>query len=164
MDLYGWVVFGHIIAVILAFAAHGVSAWVMFRIRAERDRARLSAILDLSSSSLAAGGILLLVAVVLGIAAAIMGGHFAKLWPWAAIVVLVIAFGSMTPLAAIPLNKLRAVLAVAKPGDISGRPVGAAGADEELAAALAAVRPEAPAVIGVAGIVILAWLMRAKPF
>ena len=127
MDLYGWVVFGHIIAVILAFAAHGVSAWVMFRVRVERDRTRLSAIIDLSSSSLSAAGILLVVAVVLGIAAAIMGGHFAKLWPWAAIVVLVVAFGSMTPLAAIPLNKLRAVLAVARPGDISGRPVGAAG-------------------------------------
>ena len=164
MDLYGWVVFGHIIAVILAFAAHGVSAWVMFRVRVERDRTRLSAILDLSSSSLSAAGILLVVAVVLGIAAAIMGGHFAKLWPWAAIVVLVIAFGSMTPLAAIPMNKLRAVLAVAKPGDISGRAVGAAGTDDELAAALAVIRPEIPAVIGVAGIVILAWLMRVKPF
>jgi len=164
MDLYGWVVFGHIIAVILAFAAHGVSAWVMFRVRAERDRARLSAILDLSSSALTAAGILLLIAVALGIVAAIMGDHFAKLWPWAAIVVLVIAFGSMTPLAAIPMNKLRAVLAVAKPGDVSGRPVGAAGTDEELAAALTAIRPEIPAVIGVAGIVILAWLMRAKPF
>jgi hypothetical protein len=164
LDLYGWIVFGHIVAVILAFAAHGVSAWVMFRVRVERDRTRLSAILDLSSSSLTAAGILLLVAVVLGIAAAIMGGHFAKLWPWAAIVVLVVAFGSMTPLAAIPLNRLRAVLAVAKPGDISGRPVGAAGTDEELAAALAGIRPEIPAVIGVAGIVVLAWLMRAKPF
>jgi len=48
--------------------------------------------------------------------------------------------------------------------DISGRPVGAAGTDEDLAAALAVIRPEIPAVIGVAGIVILAWLMRAKPF
>jgi hypothetical protein len=164
MDLYGWVVYGHIIAVILSFAAHGVSAFVMFRVRTERDRTRLSAILDLSSSALTAAGIGLLVAVILGIAAAVMGGHFAKFWPWASIVVLVVVFGSMTPLAAIPLNKLRAVLAVAEPGDISGRAVGAAGTDDELAAALAVIRPEIPAVIGVAGIVILAWLMRAKPF
>jgi len=164
MDLYGWVVFAHIVTVILAFAAHGVSAWVIFRVRAERDRARLSAILDLSASALTVAGILLLVTVVLGIAAAIMGGHFAKFWPWAAIIVLVIAFGSMTPFAAIPLNKVRAVLAVAKPGDISGRPVGASGTDEELAVALAAVRPQISAAIGVASIVILAWLMRAKPF
>ncbi|HEX9550432.1 MAG TPA: hypothetical protein VF971_04995, partial [Candidatus Limnocylindrales bacterium] len=121
-------------------------------------------ILDLSSSALTAAGILLLITVVLGITAAIMGGHFAKFWPWAAIIVLVIAFGSMTPLAAIPMNKVRAVLAVAKPGDISGRPVGTSGTDEELTVALAAIRPEVPAVIGVAAIVLLAWLMRAKPF
>lgn len=164
MDLYGWVVFSHIVTVILAFAAHGVSAWVIFRLRAERDRTRLLAILDLSSSALTAAGILLLITVVLGITAAIMGGHFAKFWPWAAIIVLVIAFGSMTPLAAIPMNKVRAVLAVAKPGDISGRPVGESGTDEELTVALAAIRPEVPAVIGVAAIVLLAWLMRAKPF
>lgn len=164
MDLYGWVVFSHIVTVILAFAAHGVSAWVIFRLRAERDRTRLLAILDLSSSALTAAGILLLITVVLGITAAIMGGHFAKFWPWAAIIVLVIAFGSMTPLAAIPMNKVRAVLAVAKPGDISGRPVGTSGTDEELTVALAAIRPEVPAVIGVAAIVLLAWLMRAKPF
>jgi hypothetical protein len=164
VDLYGWVVFSHIVTVILAFAAHGVSAWVIFRLRAERDRTRLLAILDLSSSALTAAGILLLITVVLGITAAIMGGHFAKFWPWAAIIVLVIAFGSMTPLAAIPMNKVRAVLAVAKPGDISGRPVGTSGTDEELTVALAAIRPEVPAVIGVAAIVLLAWLMRAKPF
>jgi hypothetical protein len=36
VDLYGWVVFCHIIAVILAFAAHGVSAWVMRRDRDPR--------------------------------------------------------------------------------------------------------------------------------
>ena len=164
MDLYGWVVFAHIVTVILAFAAHGVSAWVMFRVRAERDRARLGAILDLSSSSLTVAGILLLVAVVLGIAAAIMGGHFAMLWPWAAIVVVIVAFGSMTPLAAVPMNKVRKTLAMPVPGDRTGAPAGPAGTDEELQAALSAVRPEVPAVIGVAAIVSLAWLMRAKPF
>lgn len=164
MDLYGWVVFGHIIAVILAFAAHGVSAFVIFRLRTERDRGRLAAILELSSQSLTIAGILLLVAVVLGIAAAIMGGHFAKFWPWAAIVVLVVVFGSMTPLAAVPMNKVRAVLAVGVPGDLTGASAGPGGSDEELSAALARIRPEITAVIGVAGIVILAWLMRAKPF
>lgn len=164
MDLYGWVVFGHIIAVILAFAAHGVSAFVMFRLRTERDRGRLAAILELSAGSLTIAGILLLVATVLGIAAAVMGDHFAKFWPWAAIIVLVVVFGSMTPLAAIPMNKVRAALAVGVPGDLTGATAGSGGTDEELAAALARIRPEIPAVIGVAGIVVLAWLMRAKPF
>lgn len=164
MDLYGWLVFGHVSAVILAFAAHGVSAFAMFRVRRERDRARLGAILDLSSSSLGIAGVLLLVAVVLGIVAAVVGSQFTKAWPWAAIVIVVVVFGSMTPLAAIPMNKVRRALAIPAAGDRIGDTAGSGGSDEELTAALAGIKPELPAAIGVAGIIVLSFLMRAKPF
>lgn len=164
MDLYGWVVVGHVIAVILAFAAHGVSAFAMFRVRAERDPARLAAILELSSSSLAIAGVGLLVAIVLGIVAAVMGGHFAKFWPWAAIIILVVVIGSMTPLAGIPMNRVRKALGLAVQGDKPTDPPRVPAPPDELTAALAAVRPEIPTAIGVAGIVALTWLMRAKPF
>ena len=164
MDLYDWVVFGHIVAVILAFAGHGVSAIAMFAVRRERDRARLAAILDLSSSSLILAMIGLLVAMVLGIVAAIMGGHFAKFWPWAAIVILVVVIGSMTPLAGVPMNRVRKALGMKVYGDKPSDPPRIPGTDDELAVALAGVRPELPAAIGVAGIVVLSWLMRAKPF
>lgn len=164
MDLYGWVVFGHVVTVILAFAAHGVSAFAMFRIRSERDRARLAAILDLSASSLTVASIALLVAMVLGIVAAVMGGHFAKFWPWASIIVLVVVIGAMTPLAGIPMSGVRRALGLRIQGDKPTDPPRVPGTDEELAAALARVRPELPAVIGIAGIVILSWMMRAKPF
>jgi len=164
VNLYGWVVLGHVLAVILALAAHGVSAFAMFRIRKEHERARLAAILDLSSSAVTVAGIAFLVAIVLGVAGALIDGQFSKLWPWASIVVLVVVIGAMTPLAAIPMNRVRRVLAVAVPGDRTGHTVGEAGTDDELAAALAAIRPEIPTAIGVAGVAILAWLMRAKPF
>ena len=164
MDLYGWVVFGHVVAVILAFTAHGVSAFAMFRVRRESDRARIAAVLDLSSSSLIVSSIGMLVAIVLGIVAAVMGGHFAKFWPWAAIIILVVVIGSMTPLAGMPMNNLRKVLGLSVQGDKKGIPPRIPGTDDELAAALAGIRPELPAAIGVAGIVVLSWLMRAKPF
>jgi len=164
VDLYGWLVFGHVTAVVLAFAAHGVSAFAMFRVRRERDRVRLGAILDLSSSSLGIAGVGLLLAVVLGIAAAVVGNQFAKAWPWAAIGLVVIAFGAMTPLAAIPMNKVRRALAIPMAGDRAGDTAGPGGSEEELAIALAGIRPEIPAAIGVGAIVLLGWLMRAKPF
>ncbi len=164
MDLYSWVVFGHIVAVILAFTGHGVSAFAMFAVRAERDRTRLAAVLDLSSRSLIVSMIGLLVAMILGIAAAIMGNHFANLWPWAAIIILVVVIGSMTPLAGNQMSAVRKVLGMKVYGDKAGDPPRVPGTDEELAAALARVRPELPAAIGVAGIVVLSWLMRAKPF
>ena len=164
MDLYGWLVVGHVSVVIVALMAHGVSMFAMFRIRSETDRLRLGAMLDLSSSSLTVAGIGLLVAIVLGIVAAIVGGQFSRFWPWASIVVLVIVIGSMTPLAAAPMSRVRHALGLAVPGDRVGQTAGDAGTDDELTAALAAINPALPAAIGIAGIVILVWLMRAKPF
>ena len=164
MDLYDWVVFGHIMAVILLFAAHGVSAYAMFRVRSEKDRARLSAILDMSSGSLMVAGIALIVVFVLGIGAAIMGDHFSKAWPWVAIVLLVVITGVMTPLAGTPMTRVRKALGMPVQGDKKTDPPRVPGTDEEVAAAQAALRPEISAIIGVAGVLILSWLMSAKPF
>lgn len=164
MDFYGWLVFAHIVAVILAFTAHGVSAFAMFRVRSERDPGRLAAILDLSAGSLMAAGIGLLVAIVLGIVAAIMGGHFGKFWPWASIIVVVVVIGLMTPLAGIPMNRVRKALGMRIQGDKTTDPPRQPGTADELTSALAGIRPELPAAVGIGGIVVLAWLMRVKPF
>ena len=43
-----WIVFIHIVAAFGFVLSHGVSAFVAFRIRAERDPARIGALLDLS--------------------------------------------------------------------------------------------------------------------
>ncbi len=164
MSLYDVVVLGHVLTVILGFGGHGASAFVMFRVRAERDRARLATLLELSGSSIMFTSILLLVTIVLGIAAAIMGDHFAKFWPWAAISVLIVVIGLMTPLAGIPMNNVRRTLGMTTQGDKKGDPPRVPGTDEELAAVLARVRPELPAAIGIGGIAILVWLMEVKPF
>ena len=164
MDLYGLVVVAHVSAVIFALSAHGVSMFAMFRIRRETDRGRIGAILDLSAGSIGVAGVGLLVAVILGITASLMQGQFSRFWPWASIVVLVIVAGTMTPLAAAPMTRVRHALGLRVPGDRTGETAGSPGTDEELAAALAAVRPELPTLIGAIGVVVLVWLMRAKPF
>jgi|SRR5919109_85466 hypothetical protein len=164
MDWYPWVVIAHVFTVIIAFGAHGVSAFAMFQIRRETDRARLAAILDLSATSLYTAGIALLVAVAFGILAAIMGGHFARLWPWVAIVVTAAVFGGMTPLAAIPMSEVRRAVGIQVRGDKPTDPPKAPASDAELAAAKARLRPELVAGIGVVAIAVLVWLMEAKPF
>jgi hypothetical protein len=164
VDLYGWIVFGHIVGVILSLTAHGVSAFAMFRVRSERDPARLAAILDLSGGSLMLAGIGLLVAIALGIIAAIVGGHFDKFWPWASIIIVVVIIGSMTPFAGIPMNRVRMALGMRVQSDKPTDPPRQPGTPEELAAALAGIRPELPAAIGIGGIIVLAWMMRVKPF
>ena len=161
MDLYPWIVIAHVFAVIVAFAAHGVSAFSIFRVRVATDRTELRTLVDLSATSLIVAGVGLLVAIVLGIWAAIVGGHFSRLWPWVAIAVVVIVTFAMTPLAANPMREIRVALGIGK--DKSGAPL-VAGSDADVAAARSKLKPEATLVIGVVGLALLVWLMEGKPF
>jgi uncharacterized membrane protein SirB2 len=161
MDLYPWVVMAHVFFVILAFGAHGVSAFSIFRVRAASDRAELRTLLDLSATSLIVSGIALLAAVLIGVWAAISGGHFSRLWPWAAIVVVVVVAVAMTPFAPNPMREIRAALGIGN--DKSGAPL-QPGSDADVAVAKAKLRPEATLIIGVVGLALLVWLMEGKPF
>jgi hypothetical protein len=164
MDFYPWVVIAHVFFVIISFGAHGTSAFAMFQARREIDRARLAAVLDLSQASLGVAGVALIAALVLGIVAAIMGGHFGRLWPWAAIGVVVVVFGVMTPIGANPMSDLRKSLGLRGRGDKPGQPSRPPGSSADVAAAQARLRPDLLSIIGIVAIAILVWLMEAKPF
>jgi len=164
MDLYPWVVIAHVFFVIVALGAHGTSAFAMIQARREADRARLSAVLDLSQASLGIAGVALLLGLLLGIAAAIAGGHFSRLWPWASIGVVIVVFGVMTPIGANPMSDLRKALGLPGRGDRPGSPPRQPGTDAEVEAAQARLRPELLSALGVVAIAVLVWLMEAKPF
>jgi hypothetical protein len=163
MDFYPWIVIAHVFFVIIAFGAHGTSAFAMFQAKRETDRARLAAVLDLSGASLGVAGVGLILAVVLGIVAAIMGGHFGRLWPWAAIGVVVVIFGAMTPIGANPMSDLRKTLGLPSRADKKGE-VPRAGTDAEVRAAQDKLRPELLTTLGIVALAILVWLMELKPF
>ena len=75
MDFYPWIVFLHATGVLLFFIAHGTSMAVGFRLKRERDPARVRALLDLSSWTLGVWpSIAFVVGLVAGIAAGIMRG------------------------------------------------------------------------------------------
>jgi hypothetical protein len=162
MDVYPWIVIAHVFFVIIAFGAHGTSAFAMFQAKRETDRNRLAAVLDLSGASLGVAGVALILAVLLGIVAAVMGGHFSRLWPWAAIGVVIVSFGVMTPVGANPMSDLRQALGLPSRADRGQTP--RAGTDAEVRRAQDALRPELLAIVGVVAIAILVWLMELKPF
>lgn len=161
MDLYPWIVIAHVFFVIVAFFAHGASAFAIFRVKTATDRTELRTLLDLSATSLIAAGVTLLAAILLGIWAAIMGGHFSRSWPWVSIGVLVVVVFAMTPLAANPMRELRAALGIGN--DKSGAPL-VPGSDDQIAVARAKLQPELTMIIGIVGIALLVWLMEGKPF
>jgi hypothetical protein len=163
MDVYPWVVVAHVFFVIVALGAHGTSAFAMFQAKREADRTRLAAVVDLSGASLGIAGVALILALLLGIIAAIMGDHFSRLWPWASIGVVVVLFGVMTPVGANPMGNLRKALGLPSRADKKGE-MPRSGSDPEVRAAQDALRPELLATLGVVALAILVWLMELKPF
>lgn len=164
MDLTRAIVFLHVLGAFMFAAGHGVSMFVVFQARKERDRGRLAALLDLSGWSLAIAGIGLLVLLVAGIVAGVMLGSFGRLWIWVSLVLLIVIGGLMTPIGGTYLRKLRVGLGQpargAKPDDPPPVPVG----DGELAALQASNAPELLLAIGAGGFVVILYLMMFRPF
>lgn len=167
MNLYPWVVFIHAASILLFFIAHGVSMAVGFRLKRERDPARVRMLLDLSSWSLGiAPSIAFIVGVVAGIAAGIMGDWFGQAWIWISLVLLVVISGAMTPLVAIRLNAIRTAAGTQAINPFSRKPPAAPPDHDprELDRLLAAWSPAPSAILGFGGFLVILWLMFFKPF
>ena len=167
MDLtpyLGWIVFIHVTGAFLFAAGHGVSLAVAFRMRAERDPQRLIALLDLSSWSLNLAGIGLLLLLVAGIVAGIVAGSFGRAWIWVSLVLFIVIGGLMTPLAAIPLNRVRLALGHRPARMKADEPDPVAQPIESVVAMMDTRRPELLALIGGGGFLVILWLMMFRPF
>ena len=167
MNFYPWIVFIHATGVLLFFIAHGTSMAVGFRLKRERDPARVRALLDLSSWTLGVWpSIAFVIGIVAGIAAGIIGGWFGQAWIWIAIVLLTIVAGTMTPLVAARLNVIRTAAGTRAINPFSRKPPETPPVqdDGELARLLDAWDPRPAAVMGFGGFGIILWLMLFKPF
>jgi hypothetical protein len=161
MELYPWLVFLHIAGAFLFVMAHGVSAVVAFRLRAERDVGRMTALLDLSATSVGAMYIGLTTLLVAGIVAAINRNWFGQGWPWAAIIVLVIVTAAMYAMASRYYAGVREALGLPS---MNNKEPGPARPVEDVIRMLDTRRPEQIAAVGFAGLLIILWLMILKPF
>jgi len=166
MDLYPWLKLLHILGVSLFVGAHGVSMFVGFRLRGQTDRARLSALLDLSLVATWIMYVGLLTLVISGIADGIIGAWFTsgRLWLWVAVVLLVVVAGAMYPMATEPLQRIRWSLGLKTQKNMTAQLGASPASDDVLQGQLAAWNPIRPAIIGLGGIVIITWLMVMKPF
>lgn len=154
----------HVLGVLLFVLAHGVSAGVLLKMRTERDPATLRTLLDLSRSSLTAALIGFLLWFIAGVVAGFSGNWWTagQYWIWASLVIAVVITGLMTPMGRIYFGRVRTALGVdPRTGKFDPAfQVDAAALD----AALASGQPTVLAAIGIGGLVVLFWLMMAKPF
>jgi hypothetical protein len=154
-ELYPWLVFAHLVGVVLFALGHGGSVFVAFRIRAETDPAIIASQLAASRMSLwpMYGGLLLL--GIGGLGAAWAGDFLLAPWVVASYVVLAVVLVVMWAVASPYYMGIRKAL----------EPEGGAPpiAVEDLSRRLDNRRPEILAAVGGIGLLILTWLMVLKP-
>lgn len=166
-------VFTHVIGVFAFLLAHGVSAGAMFRLRRERDPAALRALLGLSHASLIVMSVGALLLFVSGIVAGFSGEYWTDgdFWLWASLIIFIAVALLMTPLARMPLDRVRKALdePASAPPTLDGKVEPTLDGTVEptpasLEVALSALRPMLVASLGVGTVVVLTWLMMYKPF
>jgi hypothetical protein len=149
--------FVHLLGVLAFLGAHGVSMFVLFRIRKERDRGKIADLISLSGETTRPMYVSLGVLVAGGIGAGTTFGLFSKWWMLTALLILLVEVGVMTAIAKPYFKRITEATAM--------RPSGVPRiSDEELAALLGSKEPIAITVIGVVGLLVILWLMVFKPF
>ena len=153
--MYQWLVLLHLVGLALFLAMHGVSMWAAFRVRGEPNRDVVAALLGLSAQGNRVMYLGFLLLGIGGLGAAANAGWLTAPWVVASYVVLAAVILLMYIVGAGFYYTLRDGLAGTEKTPRLD--------DAELAAMMDNRRPEALALIGIAGILILFWLMAVKP-
>jgi plastocyanin len=153
---YNWWVFLHLIGVFGFLSAHGLSMAMALRLRRERDPAKVSDLLQLSSASTRWFYVSFAALALGGILAASVAHLWSQAWVWLSVIVLVVVLIVMYALAS-PFYKKVGVIARAKAGGSE------AVTDEQFDALLLSGTPFFVTLIGTLGLVALIYLMLFKP-
>lgn len=166
MDIKPWLVVLHVLSAFGFLAVHGISMGVLLRVRKERDRGRLAALLEFSTTYLNALYLFLLLLLVSGIASGILGGFWTngELWLWVSLGLLIALVVAMYYFMTDPFVAMRSGLGIQSMQDAKKGIMPTPVADAELAVLLTARRPVAGAALGIGTIVVITWLMAMKPF
>jgi HAMP domain-containing protein len=164
MDWYPWLVFLHVVGSFAFVLAHGTSAVAAFRLRSEREPARIAALLDLSSASIGLVYLSLLVVLVSGVALGFFGGYWGRLWIWLSLGLLIAVLAAMFAIAAPYYGRLRRAVGQKAQGDPKDAPPPDPLPAAEIAALLTSSRPFVLAAVGGIGLAAIIWLMMFQPF
>ncbi len=152
-----WWFFLHIAGVLGFMGTHGVSMFVLFRVRAEHDRQKIAELIAFSGTTTKPMYVALGVLLVGGIATGLSPNLFGGWWIWLSIVILVLTIGLMTGLAKPYFRRITAACEV--------RPSGVPRvSDEELEQLLHSQEAIVIAAIGTIGLLAILYLMIFKPF
>ena len=161
--MYGFVVLLHVLGAFAFVAAHGVSMIAAFQLRGERDRQRQAQLLGMSGVAVGLMYIGLGVLLVAGIIAGFMGDHWGRAWIWAALVTLAVVIAVMYTVATPFYGRMRAAAGVPGSEQMAAK-LKPPPSPADLDALATSNRPLLLALVGGIGLVVIVWLMLAKPF
>lgn len=145
--LYTWLKFIHILSVGTFLFVHGITGGTSFLLRGSiTPTTRI--LLGASRVTGQASYPLVLLILITGVWMTFAGSFGHMVWPWAALVILVLTLGVMG--------------AIARPYYLAREAAG--GPDDALAAKLANTRPQLAAAVGVVALLLILALMVFKPF
>ena len=161
--MYGFVVLLHVLGAFAFVAAHGVSMVAAFQLRGERDRQRQAQLLAMSGLAVGLMYIGLGTLLVAGIIAGLMGDHWGHAWIWASLVTLVVVIAVMYTVATPFYGRMRAAAGVPGSEQMAAK-LKPPPSPADLEALATSNRPLLLALVGGIGLVLIVWLMLAKPF
>jgi hypothetical protein len=151
-----WWIFLHVAGVLVFVMAHGVSIAVALRLRKERDRARIAALLQFSGSSVLWMYVSLAWLVVAGVITAFAISAWGKWWLWASIGLLIFVIAEMAAVASPYYQRVKEAVEV-RPSGVPRR------SDEELDEILRAPTALINTIVGFGALVAILWLMIFNP-
>ena len=161
MDLYQWLRYVHIAGALLFVMGHGASVSVAFKVRSERDPARILALLQLSTWSLWMFylGVLFLLGAGIwaGFTPGVDGSWWEQGWIWVALGTFVLTMFVMYGVASNYYRRLRTITEAMANGS-------EAVSQDRLAEVLSGPRAWILAIVGFGSLLFILYLMLFKPF
>ena len=155
---FNWWKFVHLIGLVGFLSTHGVSIFVLDRIRkVDLDRGRIAQLISLSGQTTLPMYISLALLVAGGIGAGITIQAFWQRWLTVSIVILLVTVGLMTSIAAPYFKQITAACEV-RPSGVPRK------SDEELSALLRSPKSMLINLIGFVGLFSILYLMIFKPW
>lgn len=156
LDAYSWWKFLHVLGVLGFVMFHGVSAVVAFRLRKERDRARIAELLQFSGMSIQGMYVSLGVLILFGVIAGFDGEWWRFWWIWISLGLLIATLVVMYVVARPYYQQLKDAIQL-RPSGVPRR------SDEELDQILRSSASTLTIGWGTAALVVITWLMIWKP-
>lgn len=162
--MYPWLVYLHLLGLFGFLLAHGASSSAAFALRRERNLERVRALLELSANSYGVMYGALLVLLLSGISAGVLGQWWGRAWIWVSVILLIVILAAMGMLGSRTYGFVRKAAGLPYFEGMKQQPAAEPASADEIDALLAKGDPVLLTLIGYGGLAVIAWLMTFKPF